>query len=404
MGRTNNSRVLCYTTCIMGRIRPSKPKNILLILWVTESSGRDFLAGFSRYVHRKKDWNVHLLFQSEDFLPDTVRDIRSGVYDGIVMTENTFFAHPEFGECPETAIVLFGVPAPGHTRPGGRIVYVQYDDGEIGRCAARHFMQLGNFRTIAFVPPPHDDAWVRLRYAGFADELGKHGFVAHAFDYSQPLAAWLCGLPKPAAIMAASDYTAVEVAATCNSNAIAIPQEVALVGVDNDELLCEFTRPSLSSIRQNNDKSGQLAAQELDRLFRRRAVPGRLRVVPCSDCTVVCRESSRPVAPATHLILSAISYIRANVTRNLSAADVVKHLGVSRSLADLRFRQYQGETILETITRIRLEELSKRLLVSNLPVGKVAATMGFDDLSYLGRIFRRRFGQSMVQWRANGAG
>lgn len=381
----------------------NKPCNILLLLWGPEASGRDFLAGFSRYAHGKGNWNVHLMLLTGTFLPDTVRDIRSGIYDGIVMTENTFYAHPEFGECPETAVVIFGVPEPGRPNPKGRSSYVQNDDDEIGRCAARHFMQLGSFRTFAFVPPPQDDAWARLRRAGFTDELAKHRLVAQAFDYSQPLSTWLCGLPKPAAIMAASDYTAVEVAATCNSSSIAIPQEVALVGVDNDELLCEFTRPSLSSIRQNNDKSGQLAAQELDRLFRRRAVPGKLRVVPCSDCTIVCRESSRPVAPATHLILSAISYIRANVTRNLSAADVVKHLGVSRSLADLRFRQYQGETILEAITRIRLEELSKRLLVSNLPVGKVAATMGFDDLSYLGRIFRRKFGLSMTQWRTNGA-
>ena len=130
---------------------------------------------------------------------------------------------------------------------------------------------------------------------------------------------------------------------------------------------------------------------------------GASSLIRSTEKTIVERESTAPLAPATHLIRDALEFIRQNATKNIRVTDVVEHLHVSRSLADLRFREFQGETIRETITRIRLDEVKKRLLSTKIPVGKLARVCGFSNVSHLEVMFRRRFGMSMGRWRTANA-
>jgi transcriptional regulator GlxA family with amidase domain len=115
------------------------------------------------------------------------------------------------------------------------------------------------------------------------------------------------------------------------------------------------------------------------------------------------RESTRHISPATHLAEEAMSFIRHNALKGISSADVAKHLRVSRRLCDLRFRECHGETILEAILRLRFSELKRRLASSNAPIGKIAAACGFTCESHVKRMFRKRFGMSMREWRASQA-
>jgi len=375
-------------------------RNILLLLWSTGASGRDFLIGFSRYARMRPEWRLHLRHVSDFLQSEAARAAVKGGYDGIVTGADTLQDIPELAASPRTAIVSFSTYRKLDTP--ARVVFVQNDNAEIGRYGARYLSSLGNFRSFGFVPTnlPHD--WSDIRAESFRAELTGHRRTCFVFGEAGPrvsLKAWLRDLPKPAAVMAACDTRALEVIATCTRAGLSVPAQVAVLGVDNDELLCEFDSPTLSSVLPRHDETGYLAAKTLDRLLRGWKPKDPKRIL-CSEQTIVERESTGPLAPATHLIRDALEFIRQNATRNIRVADVVNHLHVSRSLADLRFREFQGETIRETITRIRLEEVKKRLLSTQIPVGKLARVCGFLNVSHLEVMFRRRYGLSMGRWRA----
>ena len=168
--------------------------------------------------------------------------------------------------------------------------------------------------------------------------------------------------------------------------------------MDNDELLCEFSKPALTSVLPRHDVTGFLAGRALDGLMRGRRPAGVNRVL-CGEVGIVERESAVPPTPATHLILSAMEYIRRNARRNIGPADVVRHLKVSPSLATLRFREFQGETIGEAIMRVRMDEAKKVLLTTDLTVRKAASLCGFSNAAHFGALFRRRFGIAPGRWR-----
>lgn len=376
-----------------------KRRNILILLQHTGASSRDFLIGFSQFARSRSDWHLHLRHASDLSMEDIASTIMQSGYDGIVTNEDTFLQFPAIASNPRTAVVVFGTyrqldtPAP--------LVFVQNDNHEIGRFGARFLAQLGRFRTFGFVPTSRPHSWSDIRVEGFRAGIGSNQHNCSVFDWgdpSCPLAIWLKALPKPAAVMAACDRQAVEVVECCGRAGLAVPEQVAVLGVDNDELLCEFESPTLSSLLPRHDTTGFLAAKTLNRLFRGWRPKGSERVL-CSDQNVVERESTAPLAPATHLILSALDFIRRNATNNITVMDVVRHLNVSRALADLRFREFQGESIGRTIARIRLEEVKKRLLSTKLPVGKLARVCGFPNAAHLGALFKRHFGVTPGQWR-----
>ena len=376
-----------------------KRRNILVLLWSTAASGRDFLYGLSIYLKSRPSWNIRLMPTAEELSPDIVRSIRSGAFDGIVTDENTLASNPVLRARKETSLVVFG------TRPledkEKNVTYIQNDDRMIGRLGAQHFLGLGNFRSFGFVPTVVPHVWSRDRAEGFAEELAKTGQTAEVFDKNsrrRSLTAWLRQLPKPCAVMAAWDSRAIEVVETAKKAGFDIPRQVAVLGVDNDELICGFTSPSISSIYPPHEENGIAAGKALNRLFAK--TRGKKKpVILCSGAKIIQRESTAPLTPAAHLILSALEFIQKNATRNIRVDDVVRHLKVSRRLADLRFQQFQGESILETITRIRLEEVAKRLLTTQLPASTIAKTCGFEDVSYLGKLFRRKYGETLQRWR-----
>ena len=375
-------------------------KNILLLIWERDVSAREFVAGFAHYSNNRPNWNVSLRHAADAFLSGTAQDIAPGRYDGIVLTDTILASHPEFCDNPATALIVMGDFKACPRLPQGRFASVSIDNREIGKLAAEHLMSLGKFSSFAFVPPQKSEAWDRERADGFRKRLSASKLQCEIFSHSVSLQDWLRALPKPAAIMAACDYTAVEVMTECTRAALRIPQDVSIIGVDDDELLCEFTRPSLTSIRLGHFKSGLMAARALNGLFQGgHSASRRPRAALCSGAVVIKRESTHFLTPALHLVRTATAYIKANVCKEIGVADVVSHLGVSRRLADLRFKEYSGKTIHEAIVETKLNELSVRLLSSNRAINDVAAALGFNDLSYLGRLFRRRYGMTMSEWR-----
>ena len=379
-------------------------KNILLLLWSNKASARNFLFGFCKYARTRKDWVLDLRQEADLNHPLIMKHIRDGAYDGIVTKESAFLAHPELADIEGTALVLNATYNPSVRKAGDNLVYVQHDNRITGLFAAAYLTKLGAFASYAYVPTFPSEPWSEERGRGFADFIAKHGMAFRVHDGTKPMSDFLRELPKPAAIFAACDRVALGVLELCRSLKIDVPGKIAVLGVDNDEIICEFARPSLTTIIHHPEsRLGEKAGEAMNALLRGRKFtkPG---LVEFNQVKVIERESCAHLPQATHIAHAAMEFIAKNARHALKVGDVIEHLGVSRRLADRQFSETHGESILEAITRLRLEEIAKRLLISKLPVVKVAALCEFNDLAYLGKIFRKRFGCTMTEWRSSSGG
>ena len=191
--------------------------------------------------------------------------------------------------------------------------------------------------------------------------------------------------------MAATDYIAMQVLEACRAAKISIPEQIAIVGVDNDELLCNATRPTLSSIQPDHEGLGYFGAQILDCMMSGRKLQKNIPShVKCLK--VIMRDSTRIVPPAGYMVREALAFIRANAARGISVNDIVNHIGVSRRLLYLRFKQMTGKAIHETILETRLENVKRKLTQTTEPLSQIAAECGIGSANRLSHLFHERFG------------
>lgn len=381
---------------------------MLAVLNLSYASGRDILYGLSQYARKRGRWHLHLANSGEEA---TLREIRQAVADGVDgIIANVPGEGPLADFLQDTTVPLVIIGA-APQRGGGRFAFVRNDDIAIGRAGAAYLTSLGRFASYAFIARSageYNYAPV-LREQGFRAHFAAHG-PAPATYFTAPgvergsyadiaaLAAFLAALPKPAAVMAETDLRATHVLEAAARAALRLPKDLALIGVDNDELLCETSEPALTSLAPDHVRLGELAAATLAKLMARDRPPPS--PVLSTAKTIVERQSARPVAPATRLVEQASAFIRRNAVKGIGAADVVAHLGVSRRLADARFRELTGESILGAILRTRLDAVKRKLRTTDTPIAKITAACGFHGENYAKKLFRSRFGLSMRAWRA----
>ncbi len=386
--------------------RQDRVRNVAVVLKLSGASGRDLLSGISTYAREHCRWRLRIFSRSEDFTPSALSEISD--LDGIITSERGADGMAQVLERSRIPLVVIGMKGEWLPKRTRQLTFVRNDDEDIGRFAASHLHSLGNFRSFGFVPSAERTYWSLLREKGFRAHLraksiptsvfAANGNVTRKVRPHASLSTWLQNLPKPAAIMAAFDERAVEVLSACNEAKIQVPRQVAVIGVDNDELLCDFSDPPLSSVLPDHVREGMLAAQELNRMLRSRK-PTAAATVLCRGKRIIRRESTAPVAPITHLVDEALRYIRRNATTALRVDDVVRHLGVSRRLADLRFKESGEPSLARVISNARLDEVAKRLKESEAPIGKIASACSFENLQHLANAFHRRFGMSMSDYR-----
>ena len=155
----------------------------------------------------------------------------------------------------------------------------------------------------------------------------------------------------------------------------------------------------MTSVFPDHVHEGELAAAELKRALSRNECLNRTRTIRSKKKSIVERGSTANISPAAHLVDTAQTYIARNAVKGISVRDVVKHLGVSRRLADLRFRECTGKTILETIQEVKLEELKRILTISADTIKKITRSCGFNDEIHAKHLFKRKFGMTMREWR-----
>ena len=189
----------------------------------------------------------------------------------------------------------------------------------------------------------------------------------------------------------------MQIANVCREHGLAVPKQVSILGVDNDGLLCEFSDPPISSVQPDHERAGYLAAQELNALMSR---PDRKpRTLVCPVIGVVERESTRPLAPAAHLIKRACQFIHDQAAKGISAADVAAYLNVSRRLADLRFREIENQSIHQAIENRQMEIAEKALTDTDRTIRRIVAESGYRNIKTFEAAFRRRHGMSPSEYR-----
>lgn len=211
------------------------------------------------------------------------------------------------------------------------------------------------------------------------------------------LGRWLEELPKPAAVFGANDLFASEVITVCERLGLKVPQQVSVIGCDNAPLIFANTHPALTSLQLPFRELGYRAAATLGMLLKGRKPPRD--TVRVSGTKLFERGSSAAVPPATLLVERAREYIAAHACSGIRTNDVIVYCGVSRSLLDLRFRQIAGKSILEEILDVRLSEVKRLLGETDRRIGQIGHDCGFNDPDNLKRLFRKRFGMSMRDYR-----
>ena len=392
----------------MGSKQPSKRiRRVAVVLRMSGTAGRDILTGIFHFTRSNANWNTRLFQMPDEFTPEAFRTEMAIGLDGIIASEpgpdKTARLVCESG----IPISFIGDPGPILSKRKSLIAFTRNDDEMVGLMGAHYLASLGLRRSYGFVPTVSNQYWSVSRLKGFKTALAAKktpievfrspGQVGSREDLSA-LRDWLVALPKPAAVMASWDTRATQVLAMCKDARIKIPSQVAVLGVDNDELLDESCDPPLSSILPNHEQLGYAAARVLNNLMTGRHVRSSSPFL-VKPVKVVERESAIASAPAAHLLSRATAYIRKNAAKGIKVKDVAAFLGVSRRLADLRFQQFSGETINETITRHRLDAVKKFLATTNRPIKTITEECGYTDPSHLKVLFKQRFGCTMSEWR-----
>lgn len=278
--------------------------------------------------------------------------------------------------------------------PAGGDITVACDDATIGQTAANHFLMRG-FESFAFIGDAGRASWSVARGCAFRDTLSLRGFPCPSFDKSDDsengLMRFLLELPKPVAVFVAFDLRARKVLDACIEAGLRVPQDVAILGVDNEEMICETSSPTLSSIPLSFEEAGFRAAEALNRCLSRGRPKRPVRIVFTGN-QVVERESTMRLKKDDWLVERCLEIITANTDLALKTADLVNRLKVSRRTLEIRFKEATGTTLAQASVVIRLNRARTLFAETAKTQEEVAVACGFCNASHLNRLFRQHFG------------
>jgi LacI family transcriptional regulator len=374
-------------------MRTSTCSNVAVMVEMSGAHGRGLMRGIAEYVQEKTQWMLH--FEETGpirTLPDWIKSWKG---DGIIARIET----PRIARgLIEKQIPLVNVA--GRTSPAG-VHRVDTDNKTVCELAVNHFRQRG-FRHFAYCGNPQFE-WSGWRQQFFSGLLAAERMVCATFQLSgsarsrDQLRAWLEKLPKPVGLFTANDLCGHAVLEACAQAGLEVPSSVAVLGVDNDEIICTLCRPQLSSIAPDTEGIGYLAAQTLHELMQG-GHPGKItrQVKPL---TVRCRQSTDAAAVEDWHVSQALRFILGHATRGIHVDDVVAQVHVSRRFLEKRFREVVGLPIHEEIFRVRFETAQDLLATTVLPLKEVAVRSGLRRADYLSVVFRRELGMSPSQFR-----
>jgi LacI family transcriptional regulator len=360
---------------------------------------RDILHGVKAFAAERPDWLLTPIVPDRRALDSPL----TRAHDGFIAHVFTAALAERLAELGKPVVNVAGV------LPDLPFPRVSVDHEAVGRLAARHFLDRG-VRRFAFVGYPRHEFSIG-REKGFCLEVEQAGFAAALFRdclqrpgdptglwrWNRALLEWLESLATPVGIFTSHDSQGAQISEYCRHLGREVPDEVAIVGVDDDDLLCDLARPSLSSVALPGGRIGYEAAAMLERLMLgRRLKTARIELPPVR---LVARQSSDILAIADPEVSQAMRYILAHAAEPIGVADVLRAVPVSRRSLERRFRRLLRRGIGEEIRRAHLERAKGLLVDSELPMSRVAARSGFTDSRQLSIVFRQETGLTPTGFR-----
>lgn len=383
---------------------------VIIAIPTSGQVGRDQISGVFAHLDRSFIWDIRLFSDHFGLTPEILREELAKGLAG-VLTSDPY--------TPDVARILTEARIPvvaahdsyiGKPETGTNFWFTLMDNVAIGRRAAEYFKSLGRFSSYAFICDAEGNTWSREREHGFRSVLQEQSRKVFSF-FSQPavpprelptdkLGAFLTSLNPPVAVFAPNDDYAIQVLNVCHQLGLKVPEQISVLGVDNDTVASSRAPIALSSIEPNFRAEGQAAAATLNALLGASGRTPRIpRVQRFGICRIVERASSTPLSPSAKLVEDALAYISEHGLGPISPASIAARLRVSRPLLDLRFRQIRNDTVSNAIRTHRLNEVKSLLKTTDLPIGRIALDCGFRNENHLRNLFRKVYGLSMRQFR-----
>lgn len=384
-------------------------REVALILNVNKPYDRKVVAGIARFTRTQRNWRLYVEDEPLAKIPNLKRWRGQGIIADL--------------DDQQVLDAVRGLKIPV-VNIGGAIFdeswthdtpYVTTDNEAVARMAAEYFFDQG-FTSFAFcgVRQTPFNPWSRMREQAFRDAVAERGFECSTYfgrhtnarqweSVQKGICTWLSTLETPVGVFACNDARARHVQEGCRRLRLRIPTDVAILGVDNDELMCDLAYPSLSSIALGTDTIGFEAARLLNDMISERRIAKSRRFQQVPPINVVPRESTNTIAITDSAVARAVEFIRTNIGRSVRVADVTREIDLSRSTLDNRFRQILGRTVHDEIERCRLERTKELLSATDQTLAKIASQTGFGTVQYLATVFRQSTGQTPGEYRKHNA-
>lgn len=377
------------------------PPAVALLLETSNEYARGLLRGIMAYVREHERWSIYLPEQGRGAAPPGWLGRWHG--DGIIARIET----PQIARAvAATRLPAVDVSAGRHL-PG--IPWVETDDEAITHAALEHLSHRG-FRHFGYCGEPRFN-WSRWRRDCFDREVARMGGQAYVYESAakagkpvpyyrehQRLVAWVRQLPKPVGVIACYDIKGQQLLDACRDADIAVPEEVAVIGVDNDDLLCNLASPPLSSVIPNTRLTGYQAAALLARMMAGESMGEQAHRIP--PLGIATRQSTDTLAIDDPDVAAAVRFIREHACEGINVADLLRALPLTRRDLEARFRKILACTPHEEIVRVRIDRVKQLLCETDLPIRRIAELTGFRHVEYMSAAFKLRIGMPPRDYRS----
>ncbi len=377
------------------------PPRVALIIETSVIYGRRILSGIARYQRLHRHWSVFV--EQRELGAGPPDWLFAGKWDGILSRPTT----PELARHFRKMNVPVVDMNDQHDQLG--LPWVGSDHAEIGRLGATHLLERG-YRHFAYAGFTNE-LWAAKRRDGFKSVVQAGGFPASVYESpwrgpgvpqwdadSAKIVCWLSKLPQPLAIMACNDARGLHVLDACARMGALVPEQIAVVGVDNEDYLCDLCNPPLSSVEPDPERIGYAAAELLDLMMSGKppAKPRRIQIAPLN---VTARRSTEALAIEDRNVAAAMRFIRDHAAQGCTVGDVLRHVRVSRSFLERRFRQHLKRSPQSEIRAVQMSRVKQLLVETDFTLERIADGCGFKHPEYMSVLFKRLSGLAPGEYR-----
>lgn len=373
---------------------------VAVLVDTSRSYGRDIVRGIRRYVAEQGPWSLYL--EPRDLRSSFPGWLQKWPGDGILARTVDANLLREL-KATKLPVIELRTTVLKHPFP-----YVGMDNLIVGERVARHFLDRGFRRFACYLD--NGERFFQQRCESFTATLKAQGFECSVFEtdapskgelswdqHQQNLADWLSSLEKPCGLFATNDQLGFWVLDAARRAGISVPEQLAVIGAENDKTLCETAWPPLSSVQLRGQNAGYLAAKLLDEWMTNKVIPPKETLLPPGD--IIVRQSSDIVAVEDERVARALHYIRRKAADGIGVDDVAREVALSRSALERRMKAMIGRSPGEELIRIRFSQVERLLAQTDLTLDAIAERAGFKHPQYMAEAFRKRFEMTPGEYR-----